>query len=619
MVDNGIASNSLGAAMGIDRSDAKAERRDAHTALFRDILERRALSCVFQPILDFHARSIFGYEALIRGPKGSIFQSPIDLFDAASDSETLVLLSSICVNKATSEFAARRLPGKLFLNISPDVVSIPGFDPARGKKFLDAIQLRPDQIVIELTEHQPTFNFERIREALLLYRSMGFQVAIDDLGEGFSSLRLWSELKPEFVKADKHFVTGIADDPIKAQFLKAIVQIAESCGSQIIAEGIESEADFRLVRELGVNFGQGYFIGKPLEKPATTLSHIVVALLADGRVPVPPSAKYRQGTLVMAGQFARDVSTVAPTATLRDVIVLFGQSAARYVVPVVERGRPVGLIARRHVRFIKMIDDQQAAELRQQAREIMNVAPLLIDKSMLLPEMARELANATPQHLADGFIVVDDGRYVGMGTVNDVLRVMSETQLTAARYTNPLTLLPGPVPTNEHIAQLLKTDALFTVCQAEIDPMKGFNDAYGFQKGDELIRLGGSALRRALDERVDYVGHIHGNRFVLLLQSTDWHERLSVALAVFQTQLDVLLADEILVDGGFVWKGKRGRTENRPPPRLAIGASVIIPGQCESRHDVMAIAREANTLAKNQAGSNIYAARTDHHQGDRAA
>ncbi|MCY7389702.1 MAG: GGDEF domain-containing protein [Burkholderiales bacterium] len=605
--------------MSLDRSDVKAERRDAHAALFRDILERRALSCVFQPILSYQSRSIFGYEALIRGPKGSIFQSPIDLFDAASDSETLVLLSSICVNKAMSEFAARRLPGKLFLNISPDVVAAPGFDPERGKNFLDAIKLRPDQIVIELTEHQPTFNFERIRDSLLLYQSMGFQVAIDDLGEGFSSLRLWSELKPEFVKADKHFVTGIADDPIKTQFLKAIVQIAESCGSQIIAEGIESEADFRLVRELGVSFGQGYFIGKPMEKPATTLSAGVVTLLADNRVPVPPSAKYQQGTLVMAGQFAREVSIVGPTVAVRDVIALFGQSATRYVVPVVERGRPVGLIARRHVRFIKKFDDREAAELGQQAREIMNVAPLIIDKSMMLSDIAAVLANATPQHLADGFIVVDDGRYLGMGAVNDILRVMSETQLTAARYTNPMTLLPGPVPTNEHIAQLLKSEAHFTVCLAEIDPMKGFNDAYGFQKGDELIRLGGSALRQALDERVDFVGHIHGNRFVLLLQSVDWRERLAAALEVFQAQLNALLSNEILVDGGFVWKGKRGRTENRPPPRLAIGASVIVPAQCESRHDVMASAREANVLAKNNAGSNIHVVDAGKHPSNLAA
>ncbi len=592
--------------MALDRSEAKAERRDAHAALFRDILERRALSCVFQPILDFRERRIFGYEALIRGPKDSLFQSPIDLFHAADDAETLVLLSSICVNKAMSEFAARRLPGKLFLNISPDVVSAPGFDPERGRKFLDSIQLKPDNVVIELTEHRPTFNFDRIHAALLLYRSMGFEVAIDDLGEGFSSLRLWSELKPEYVKADKHFVTGIADDHIKAQFLKAIVQIADSCGSRIIAEGIESEADFRLARELGVAFGQGYFIGKPLEKPATSLNDEVVTLVNDVRVPVPPTVKYQEGTLVTAAQFARPATTVAPETAVRDVITEFANSATLYVLPVVERGKPVGLIGRRHVRFIKTIDDADSAAFDQQAREIMNVAPLMIDKSTPLTEIAAVLSNATPQHLADGFIVVDEGCYVGMGSVNDILRVMSKTQLTAARYTNPLTLLPGPVPTNQHIAQLLTAEVAFTVCVAEIDPMKGFNDAHGFQKGDDLIRLCGLALRTALDSRVDFVGHIGGNRFVLLLQSGDWPERLDYALADFQRQLEIRMPSETLVDGGFIWKGKRGRVEHRPAPRLAIGAAVITSAQCESRHDVMESARRATDIAKSRIGSNIY-------------
>jgi GGDEF domain-containing protein len=236
----------------------------------------------------------------------------------------------------------------------------------------------------------------------------------------------------------------------------------------------------------------------------------------------------------------------------------------------------------------------------------MNVAPLMIDKSTSLTEIAAVLSNATPQHLADGFIVVDDGRYLGMGSVNDILRVMSKTQLAAARYTNPLTLLPGPVPTNQHIAQLLTAEVAFTACIAEIEPMKGFNDALGFQKGDDLIRLCGLALRAALDSRVDFVGQIGGNRFVLLLQSGDWRDRLARALADFQRQLAIRMPGETLVDGGFIWKGKRGRVEHRPAPRLAVGAAVISLVQCESRHDVMASARQATDIAKSRIGSNIY-------------
>ena len=93
-------------------------------------------------------------------------------------------------------------------------------------------------------------------------------------------------------------------------------------------------------------------------------------------------------------------------------------------------------------------------------------------------------------------------------------------------------------------------------------------------------------MRSALDDGDDFVGHIHGNRFVLLLQSADWRDRLSVALKEFQTQIEMRMVDEILVDGGFVWKGKCGRIENRSPPRLVIGAAKIIPTQFESWHEV---------------------------------
>ena len=106
-------------------------------------------------------------------------------------------------------------------------------------------------MIIEITENQPTFDFEGMRDALLHYRGMGFKIAIDDLGEGFSSLRLWSELRPEFIKIDMHFVQGVDTDPIKLQFLKSIQHIADSCGTHVIAEGVETEAELRVVKISG--------------------------------------------------------------------------------------------------------------------------------------------------------------------------------------------------------------------------------------------------------------------------------------------------------------------------------------------------------------------------------
>src|SRR5207253_8045385 len=138
-----------------------------------------------------------------------------------------------------------------------------GFEQDRALRFLKGLGIEPERVVIELTEDYPTVDFRFVHESLMQYRAMGFRVAIDDLGEGFASLRLWSELRPEFVKADKHFVTGVANDPVKAQFLRAIQDIAESAGAQVIAEGIETAADFKVVKDMGLACGQGWFIGRP--------------------------------------------------------------------------------------------------------------------------------------------------------------------------------------------------------------------------------------------------------------------------------------------------------------------------------------------------------------------
>ncbi len=605
--------------MAQERSDLQGERRAVRAQLFREILERKALTCVFQPILSFHERRIYGYEALIRGPKDSLFQSPIELFSAAEDDGSLAQLSIICVKTVMREFAACRLPGKLFLNVSPHVMSQPGFDRDRALKMLAHLQLKPDRVIIELTEHQPTFNFTEFQRALTTYRTMGFQVAIDDLGEGFSSLRLWSELRPEFVKADKHFVTGIADDAIKMQFLKAMQHIAESCGTQLIAEGIEHVSDFKIVRELGIACGQGYLIGRPVEKPAMEVSAEIADLLADQRVPVPPTPRFRQVSLGTAEQFLRETVSVEPHLPVREVIRLFEGNHNLFAIPVVESGTPIGLIARRHVRYIKTITDANAADFAKSAREIMNAAPMIVDKAVPLMRLTTMLSDSTPQHLADGFIITDEGRFIGMGVVTDLMRVLTDTHLTAARYTNPLTFLPGPVPSHQHLEQLLERGMPFTACLMEIDPMKGFNDAYGFTRGDDLIRLGGASLLRALDERHDFVGHLYGNRFLLLLQSEGWRTQLEAAIVDFKERLLTLLSDDIIARGSFVWRGRSGATEIRPFPRLVIGAVEIAGQQFDSRHQVLAAAREALVGAKALPGSQLVCLGQDVASGGMAA
>jgi len=233
-----------------------------------EVLEQRAISVVFQPILALADGSIVGHEALVRGPAGSWLESPTALFAAAREARCYEPLAIVCIQETLRAHSAHGSRGLLFLNMSPRLVQQPGFDPVRARRFLEGLELCPASVVIELTEDFPAIDMQHLRASLLLYRSMGFRVALDDLGEGFSTLRLWSELRPEFVKADKHFVRGIARDAVKRQFLRSIQDIARRCGSQVIAEGIEVAEDLRAVRRIGVAMAQGWFIGKPQSLPA---------------------------------------------------------------------------------------------------------------------------------------------------------------------------------------------------------------------------------------------------------------------------------------------------------------------------------------------------------------
>jgi EAL domain-containing protein (putative c-di-GMP-specific phosphodiesterase class I) len=160
------------------------------------IIAAEELHVLFQPIVDANQQAIYGYEALIRGPKTSPLHSPLRLFDVATQAGLLVELDLLCRRLAIRRFAELDLPGLLFLNVMPLTIVERDFREGLTLSFIQESGLPPERVVIELTEHVPIHDYELMRQAVDHYRDMGFQVALDDLGAGHSSLRHWSELRP---------------------------------------------------------------------------------------------------------------------------------------------------------------------------------------------------------------------------------------------------------------------------------------------------------------------------------------------------------------------------------------------------------------------------------------
>lgn len=570
------------------------------------ITRSQALSAVFQPIVDLRKATIIGYEGLIRGPSESALHSPSSLFKVARACNMVVEIEYLCRRIVLESFAKLGGQDKIFLNISPDILMQQGSKTGETLRYIDEIGLHPEQVIIEITENMPTVDYSELRKVVHHYRSMGFEVAIDDLGEGFSGLRLWSEVHPDYVKIDQHFIQGIHHDPVKQQFVRSIQEIAGKSGAVVIAEGVEAEAELTAIRTIGIAFGQGYLLGKPAPQLAQAIPVNVINLIQENLA--SKDARQRKGHVTVE-KLLREVVAVAPELANEVVYERFQTSPDLYSIPVVVSNKPVGLIGR------YQMNDGFAKPFRRElygkrhCEMFMDKSPLIVEQTVDLHELSDLILQSDPYHLTLGFIITNNGQYVGMGSGHDLLRHITRMQIDAARYANPLTLLPGNVPINEHIDALLDTPLPFVACYFDLDHFKPYNDAYGYQKGDEVIQVTGNLLKEICDPTLDFLGHVGGDDFIILFQSADWEQRCQQLLKKFGEIAPGLYKKSDRDRGGIKAEDRQGEKVFHDILSISVGAVIVEVGQYNSYHQVSSAAAVSKKLAKKQSGNSLFVER----------
>lgn len=229
----------------------------------QELILKESIRTVYHPIVDLSTNEIMGYEALSRGPAESEYENPYILFDVAAETELLFELDRLCRKKALQNAKNISPRHKLFLNCLPSAVLDPEFRDAYLKTFLEDLKLNPFNIVLEVTEREAIENYELFKEAVQYYSDLGFAIAVDDTGAGYSSLETVVELKPRYIKLDISIIRGIDKNILKQELIKAIIGLSKEMQSVVIAEGIETAEELRTLRQIGVNVGQGYLFAKP--------------------------------------------------------------------------------------------------------------------------------------------------------------------------------------------------------------------------------------------------------------------------------------------------------------------------------------------------------------------
>lgn len=230
------------------------------------VINNGLLTCYFQPIVDREGK-IYAYEILSRFKKedGTLIYPNI-IFEAAKVRGRLYALDRLC--RLTAIRHATQLHGKkAFINFIPTSIYSPEFCLQSTTSLSAQLGVDPSQLVFEVVETEKVDDLEHLKSILAFYGDRGFRYALDDVGEGYSTIEMLEVIKPHYMKLDMKFVQGVSENKNKQHIAVKFLQKSNEIGSIPLAEGVESREDFEWLKQTGFELFQGYLFGKPSPTP----------------------------------------------------------------------------------------------------------------------------------------------------------------------------------------------------------------------------------------------------------------------------------------------------------------------------------------------------------------
>ncbi len=243
-------------AQSSQRLKEERQMRRTREERVRKVCEPGYMTSVFQPIVDIRNGEIVMYEALTRFDP-MFGMNPQQWFEEAEELGMSALLEATALaNTATAMTMADANDITVSLNVSPGTL----LDPEMANCFL---AFTPDHMVVEITEHARINDYGLVKAVAEKLHDRGTRLAIDDAGAGFASLRHILDLNPDLIKLDISLVRSIDTDPARHALAAGLTTFAQEIGAEIVAEGIETREELDALCDLGVHYGQGYYLARP--------------------------------------------------------------------------------------------------------------------------------------------------------------------------------------------------------------------------------------------------------------------------------------------------------------------------------------------------------------------
>ena len=353
---------------------------------FYDILEGKKIRPVYQPIVSLSDGEIMGYEALSRIDLPDCSFNTEEMFHVAEATKRVWELEALCRKKSLKHAVNKPRYAKLFINVDPNVIHDEKFKEGTTCKYLQKYGLNPSDIIFEITERTSIDNEETFKQTIQHYTRQNYQIAIDDFGSEYAGLNRICVLEPHFIKIDMAIIRNIDRDTIKKSLVKSFAIFCQNANIKLIAEGIETREELATLIELGIDYGQGYYLKRPqctlCDLDSSTKQEILQLNLTHG------AADYQTSFWSNVGHICHEQKITGPDTPGYAIFEYITSDSVISEITVVDESRRVlGVLTRR--RLMELFGGQYGYSLhaKKTASELMSKDFLIIDASTSI-EMA---------------------------------------------------------------------------------------------------------------------------------------------------------------------------------------------------------------------------------------
>lgn len=530
---------------------------------FMAILNEGNIHTVYQPIISLKNGSVLGYEALSRGPRDSMMESPTTLFEAARMYDKLWELELLCRIRALENAAWMNNGYKIFLNVDPDIIHDEKFRQGFTKEFVQEYGINPENIVFEVTEKRSISDLAGFRKIITHYKDQGYKIAVDDAGAGYSGLNMITDIHPHFIKLDMNLIRDIDKTGLKYALVRNFNEFCQVTDIKLIAEGIETENELNALIDIGIEYGQGYLIQRPSEEIQYRNESLTREIITRNR---KKELLYRSTpSTVMIGDISSLNPTIGPDTSGDEVKEIFTNNPALAGLPVCEVDRLLGLVMRD--KFFAHLGTQYGYSIfsKRPVRLLMDNRPLEVDFATTMEATSRLITARNNENIYDIIVVTKDGAYYGVVSVKDLLQKTMETEVNHAKHLNPLTGLPGNMLIEQEIKEALESTDPFTLLYVDIDNFKAYNDVYGFENGDRVLVFLRDVLEQCMLDtygtKGGFLGHIGGDDFVLIPRTYAVEPLCSAIAVAFRKGRNSFYNEEDTINGSIKAKNRRNEEE----------------------------------------------------------